>query len=81
MSTQDRNVTRYREHSILINPSGLPENAQKDAFSIFEPGANPMNTLWLYDLPKDDVNNYLSEDEAYEAALRRAKSWIDDRLK
>jgi hypothetical protein len=80
MSAKERAVTRYRDHSILINPSGKLEDAFNDAFAIYEPGAHPMNTLWIHEHPGTVDKIYSTEDEARDAALTLARAWIDAHL-
>lgn len=69
--------TAYREHTILFNPSGTTDDALSDAFMILAPSANPMFTSILYEHPKDQVQAYGSEEQAYDAVMVQARSWLD----
>lgn len=72
--------TEYREHHIVFNPSGNADGACADAFMILEPSPNPMFTSVLYEHPKDEIETYGTEEEAYRSAITRAQAWIDARL-
>jgi hypothetical protein len=72
--------TVYREHTILFNPSGTTNDALSDAFMILEPSANPMFTSVLYEHPRDQVQTYGTEEEAYDAVMVQARRWLDTYL-
>jgi hypothetical protein len=80
MGTSDDNTAMYREHSIVIHPSGKPEDSLTDAFMILEPTTNPMFTRTLYVHPQNQIKTYGTQDEARNAAMQLARAWIDGRL-
>jgi hypothetical protein len=80
METRVYPSTVYREHTILFNPSGTEDGAVSDAFMILEPSVNPMFTSMLYEHPKDQVQTYGTEEEAYDATMAQARGWIDANL-
>jgi len=80
MGTRDVDTIVYRDHNILINPSGKPDTALTDAFMILEPSANPMFTQTLYEHPRDKIKTYGTEDEAKTAAMALARAWLDAHL-
>jgi len=69
--------TVYREHTILFNPSGTTDGALSDAFMILAPSANPMFTSILYEHPRDQLQAYGSEEQAYDAVMAQARRWLD----
>jgi len=77
METRVCPSTVYREHTILFNPSGQADDALSDVFMILEPTVNPMLTSVLYEQPRDKVQAYGTEEQAYDAAMAQARSWID----
>lgn len=80
MESRVRPSTVYREHNIVFNPSGKTDDALADAFMILEPSTNPMFTSMLYEHPKDRIQMYGTEEEAYDAAMTQARAWIDAHL-
>lgn len=79
MTERIRPTSLYRGFNIAVNPSGKAKDARTDAFSIFEPGAHPMNTVTLHEYP--GKVEYNTEAEAHDAAMAKAREWIDAHLK
>lgn len=73
-------ITLYRNYSIKMNPSGMLVGAMTDTFAISKLGAHPKANVLLYEHPKAKVKKYLTESSAREAALKLAKSWVDEQI-
>jgi hypothetical protein len=80
MGTRVCPSTVYREHNIVFNPSGKTGDSLSDAFLILQPTANPMFTSVLYEHPKEKIQVYSTDEEAYDSAMRQARAWIDAHL-
>jgi hypothetical protein len=80
MGTRVHPSTVYREHNIVFNPSGKTGDALCDAFMILEPTANPMFTSILYEHPREKIQVYSTDEEAYDSAMTLARAWIDAHL-
>ena len=73
----------YRDYTVVVNPTGAPEGRFRDAFSIHrhKEGQTADLRVTVYQRSISEAQEYDTQEEAIEAAMKFAGTWIDSQYR